>query len=241
MSGTGLFQPADVGLQRVFKHIVKRSASDFFVATICKKLKAGVTPNMAAPPSDLPTLRNATIGWFLDAWKYLRDNPDIVRHAWGACRVPGETRGLSLAYQSVSSNDAYALFRSLCAKDEEFGKELLRLDFTSSVVEDGDEHDEGDQHDDDLMCPPEEIAQRCLDGTSDGVDDKDADADVDFPEILVRCSCACLPNPNGHPIFQGEPDSGLIENNGTSAGPLTELLSDIAVQGGTRYVFEYSG
>lgn len=192
MSGTGLFQPADVGLQRVFKHIVKKSASDFFVATICKKLKAGVTPNMAAPPSDLPTLRNATIGWFLDAWKYLRDNPDIVRHAWGACCVPGETRGLSLAYQSVSSDEAYAQFRSLCVKDEEFGKELLHLDFTSSAGEDGGEPDEDDQHDDDLACPPEEVARRCLNRTSDEVDDKDPDADVDFPEVPVRVLVLCL-------------------------------------------------
>lgn len=183
--GTGLFQPADVGLQRVFKHVVKRSASDFFVATICKKLKAGVAPNVATPPSDLPTLRNATIGWFLDGWKYLRDNPEIVRHAWGACRVPGETRGLSLAYRSVSSDEAYATFRSLCAKDEDFGKELLHLDFTSSIREDGEEPDEVNEYDDDLVCPPEVVARRCLDGTSDEVEDADPGAEADFPETPV--------------------------------------------------------
>lgn len=197
VSGTGLFQPADVGLQRVFKHIVKRSASDFFVATICKKLKAGIAPNTAAPPSDLPTLRNATIGWFLDGWKYLQNNPEIVRHAWGACRVPGKAHGLSLAYRSVSSDKAFAAFRSLCAEDEEFGRELLRLDFTSSVGEDDEEPDEAESHDDDLACPPEEVARRCLDGVSDEVDDLDPNADIDFPEILVRLStelficCGC--------------------------------------------------
>jgi len=175
----------DVGLQRVFKHIVKRSASDFFAATICKKLKAGVAPNMAAPPSDLPTLRNATIGWFLDGWKYLQENPGMVRHAWGACHVPGETRGFSLAHRSVSSDEAFAKFRSLCAEDEEFGKELLRLDFTSSIGEDGEEPDEINEHDDDLTCPPDVVARRCLDGTPNEVDDLDPDADADFPEVPV--------------------------------------------------------
>lgn len=32
----------------------------------------------------------------------------------------------------------------------------------------------------------------------------------------------------------------MIGDNGTFAGPSTKLLSDIAVQGGTHYVFEYS-
>lgn len=122
------------------------------------------------PPLDLPTLRNATICWFLDGWKYLCDNPEIVRHAWGACRVPGEVRGLSLAYQSVSSDEAHALFLSLCAKDEEFGKEFLLLDFTSSIGNDCEESDVDDEYDDDLTHPPDEV------------DNLDVDAEVDFIE-----------------------------------------------------------
>ena len=106
--------------------------------------------------------------------------------------MPGKTRGLSLAYQSVSSDEAFTAFRSLCAEDEEFGKELLRLDFTSSVGEDGEEMDEDNGHDDDLICSPEEVARRCLHRISDEVDDLDPDADVDFPETLVCLSIETL-------------------------------------------------
>ena len=89
--------------------MVKKSASNFFVATVCKKLKAGVTPELATPPSNLPTLHNTTIGRFIDVWKYLRDNPDIVQHAWGACHVP-RSQTLSLSHTSISSDEAFTAF-----------------------------------------------------------------------------------------------------------------------------------
>jgi len=103
--------------------------------------------------------------------------------------VPGETRGLSLTYRLVLNNEAYAKFRSLCTEDEEFGKELLHLDFTSSIGKGDEEPDrEGDEHNDDLVCSPDVIARQCLDGTPDEVDDLDPEADADFPEILVHLS-----------------------------------------------------
>lgn len=41
---TGVFQPCDVGLQRLFKHNVKKSASQYFVNAVQKDREQGVLP-----------------------------------------------------------------------------------------------------------------------------------------------------------------------------------------------------
>ncbi|TFK78105.1 hypothetical protein K466DRAFT_462617, partial [Polyporus arcularius HHB13444] len=65
---TGIAQPADVGLQRLFKHHVKRSATDFVVTRAMQELAAGVKPEDIKLPTKLPVLRNASIAWLLDAY-----------------------------------------------------------------------------------------------------------------------------------------------------------------------------
>ncbi|KZV94453.1 hypothetical protein EXIGLDRAFT_598259, partial [Exidia glandulosa HHB12029] len=64
---TGLFQPADVGLQRVVKHVFKTSATDWVVGTVTRQLAAGTDPVDVKIPTGLPVLRDACIGWAVDA------------------------------------------------------------------------------------------------------------------------------------------------------------------------------
>ena len=69
-----MFQPADVGLQWYLKHHVKHSATDFFVTSATQDLNNNIPVDQIKLPTDLPSLRNASIGWLLDAYKFFTDN-----------------------------------------------------------------------------------------------------------------------------------------------------------------------
>lgn len=58
---TGLFQPADVGLQRVAKHVLKQDSLDFLVDVFRTQCAKGVPPKDVKFPSSLPVLRDATV------------------------------------------------------------------------------------------------------------------------------------------------------------------------------------
>jgi hypothetical protein len=58
---TGLLQPADVGLQRVAKHILKQDSLDFLVDVFKTQTSTGVAPRDVKFPSGLPVLRDATV------------------------------------------------------------------------------------------------------------------------------------------------------------------------------------
>lgn len=68
---TGIFQPCDVGLQRLFKHNIKISASQFFVKTVQKDREEGIASSEIRLPTSLPELRNATPLWVSNGVEYL--------------------------------------------------------------------------------------------------------------------------------------------------------------------------
>jgi hypothetical protein len=78
MTGTGKFQPNDVGIQRTLKHIITTEAADWFMEEAQKQLR--VNPNK---PVQLPTaigpLRNASVGWVCKAYDFFKKNPEIVK------------------------------------------------------------------------------------------------------------------------------------------------------------------
>ncbi|KAJ6472516.1 hypothetical protein C8R45DRAFT_1164232 [Mycena sanguinolenta] len=58
---TGLFQPADVGLQRVAKHILKQDSLDYLVDVFQNQRKQGTAPKDVKFPSSLPVLRDTSV------------------------------------------------------------------------------------------------------------------------------------------------------------------------------------
>lgn len=55
---TGLFQPCDIVLQRVFKHVIRQEASNFFVKEVQKQLEHDILPAHVKICTDLGPLRN---------------------------------------------------------------------------------------------------------------------------------------------------------------------------------------
>jgi hypothetical protein len=75
---TGLFQPADVGLQRLFKHSMKRTAHDDVVHEVLEKLRTGTPPTEISVDSKLSILRDRTVHWMWRAYTEL-NKPSIIK------------------------------------------------------------------------------------------------------------------------------------------------------------------
>lgn len=75
---TGLYQPCDVGFQRVFKHSTRKSAHNDVVKEVLKKLEEGKTAETLSVDAGMKILRNRTVGWLWNAYTEL-NKPKIVK------------------------------------------------------------------------------------------------------------------------------------------------------------------
>lgn len=78
---TGLYQPADVGLQRIIKHQLRQSALDFLVKCHTAQMKTGLTAEQVRFTTSLPVLRDASVAPLVNVWKFMNspDGRDLVR------------------------------------------------------------------------------------------------------------------------------------------------------------------
>ena len=79
LSGTGKFQPADVGMQRIFKHIIKIEALNFIVFEMKKQVDQGIPPCNVEIPNGIKELRDASVAWVQKAYMFFRENPQIIK------------------------------------------------------------------------------------------------------------------------------------------------------------------
>ncbi|KAJ7722365.1 hypothetical protein B0H16DRAFT_1737746 [Mycena metata] len=102
-----IFQPADVGLQRVGKHILHQDSLDYLVDCFKAQSKKGVAPKDVKFPSSLPILRNATVRGLVKMYDYFQtpEGRKIVQQAWRKCEVPGTDWNLSAECLTGKSSD----------------------------------------------------------------------------------------------------------------------------------------
>ncbi|KAF5372041.1 hypothetical protein D9615_008034 [Tricholomella constricta] len=156
---TSIFQPSDVGFQRVFKHSLKQTAhADIVEETLCK-LKTGTAPGAVVLDTKLKTLRNCTPHWLYMAYEKFRHQPKIIQKAWEMCRV-GD---LNLSYESLTSPATREILQNLPSTDPNFFAELTRprsrvpiLSIEDVLVEDA-EISEVDIPVDDSVVPHEAV------------------------------------------------------------------------------------
>ena len=72
---TGLHQPCDVGIQRLFKHSIKQSYHEAIVEEMSKQIKAG---EVITIDKHLHTLRNRSAGWLWNAFNTI-NNTKLVK------------------------------------------------------------------------------------------------------------------------------------------------------------------
>ena len=74
---TGLFQPCDVGLQRIFKHSLKKSAHEDVVREVLSQLQAGRAVQDIKIDTGIKVLRDWTVHWIWTAYESL-NKPHII-------------------------------------------------------------------------------------------------------------------------------------------------------------------
>jgi hypothetical protein len=72
-TGTGIFQPADVGLQRVIKQYIRQEVLQFLVANHFQQRKAGLGAEQVKVTTSLPVLRDASVQPIVSLYKFFQD------------------------------------------------------------------------------------------------------------------------------------------------------------------------
>lgn len=80
-SGTGVFQPADVGLNLFIKQFLKQRTLEFLVESYRAQLASGLQPEQVAFTQSLPVLRNASVQPIVDVYNILRtqDGSELIK------------------------------------------------------------------------------------------------------------------------------------------------------------------
>lgn len=76
---TGLFQPCDVGIQRILKLAIKRTVLKDIVDDTMKQINAGVEPSKVVFEKRLPVVRNRSVGWLVNAYEAINKHEIVEK------------------------------------------------------------------------------------------------------------------------------------------------------------------
>ncbi|KAF7372434.1 DDE superfamily protein [Mycena venus] len=119
---TSVLQPADIGLNRVFKHHIKQAYLDWMVAAHTEQLKNGLTVEQVKFTTSLPVLRDASVKPIVDLyeWGQTQTSQDLIKRAWEKCIV-GE---FNLGAECLTSKKIKAAYRQYLLQNPDFRKEI---------------------------------------------------------------------------------------------------------------------
>ncbi|KAF5321552.1 hypothetical protein D9619_000201 [Psilocybe cf. subviscida] len=194
---TSVAQPCDVGIQRPFKHSIKRSYHEDVVSNILAQMDQG-SEGMNID-TRLAVLRNASTRWLWNAFQTL-NNQELVkksltrgyRQAFEHCRV----RKWDLSYETLTGVTARAYLRDLRNTNPEFWKELTSSDFDNDL-------------------PPEDVPQ-----PEDRLDDREFQNDnMDDSDVPNQVVIQSVINPSGEvqSEYEVSEDGGLVSKGGIMA------------------------
>ncbi len=82
---TGKAQPADVGLQRPFKHTIKSAFTYWLTDEIHHTIKGGKAPSEVKINTSIVTLKPLLVDWTWQSWYKLKGKRDVIRQGWERC------------------------------------------------------------------------------------------------------------------------------------------------------------
>jgi hypothetical protein len=94
---TGKAQPADVGLQRPFKHAIKKAFTAWLTEQIHHTVKGGKAPSEVKIDAGLARLKPLLVEWTWLSWDSLKQRRDLIKEGWERC---GLARVLDAALQT---------------------------------------------------------------------------------------------------------------------------------------------
>jgi hypothetical protein len=80
-SGTSVLQPADIGLNRVYKHHIKQAYLDWMVAAHTEQLKNGLTAEQVKFTMSVPVLRDASVKPIVNLYEWVQTqaSQDLIK------------------------------------------------------------------------------------------------------------------------------------------------------------------
>lgn len=141
---TGILQPCDVGIQRIYKHHIKLAAAQYFQETVQAQLQSGIRPADIRIMDNIGKLRNQTATWVLAATRYLQDpaRKGLVQNAWKNCRI----NHYGLSWECITSKESIRalLVESKDVRMRVIGITEVALGEESDLVVDNDIDEDGD-------------------------------------------------------------------------------------------------
>ncbi|KAJ7312709.1 hypothetical protein DFH08DRAFT_821873 [Mycena albidolilacea] len=145
---TGIGQPLDVGLNRPFKHAVKRRNGE-----------------QLDPDTGLPVLRDASVGWIWQGSKVIQ-NKELLLKAWAMCLIRS---GLNLSYDCMTSFETKKRLVNLRNDNPELWDDLHKKSTRNycpgddeEVAEDVEAYEDEDMGGDDSEIPTQEVDQHVV-------------------------------------------------------------------------------
>ncbi|EPS95422.1 hypothetical protein FOMPIDRAFT_1132449 [Fomitopsis schrenkii] len=160
---TGIFQPADIGLNRVIKHRLRQSALEFLVESHTAQISKGLTPEQVKITTSIKTLRDASVAPLVSIYNFFDSfaGKTVIRRAWEKCAV----KEWNLSAECITGRKAKAAWREYLRKDETLRKEIEGRvgNLDALIAEDLDEeNDEADEPYDDTDVPLRAVVQQAL-------------------------------------------------------------------------------
>ncbi|KIM38062.1 hypothetical protein M413DRAFT_13027 [Hebeloma cylindrosporum] len=154
---TGIFQPADVGLNRILKHNIRQEALNFLVDNHSQQTQGGLSAAQVKLTTSLPVLRNASVQPIVNLYNFFSgfSGRQIIQRAWEKCTVNEWNLGESCLY-SLKTKAAY---REYLKRDEILRKEIelkLGADPVRLVESDDIGRTETDRDNEDAEDEPED-------------------------------------------------------------------------------------
>lgn len=147
---TGKFQPADIALNRPFKHYIREKHTHWVADQFRAHVVAGGDPSAVVIDMSIKVVRNLSAMWLHHAWSQLAERGDVIKKGW-------EQSGLLGAWDPAVINAA--LLRH--ARGELF-KNVVGEHVPSGGMEEPDESLVDESMDEGL--PGDAICQRIVDG-----------------------------------------------------------------------------
>ncbi|KAE9393905.1 hypothetical protein BT96DRAFT_958958 [Gymnopus androsaceus JB14] len=175
--GTGMFQPADVGIQRVLKHFICQRLLEYLVNIHKTQLLSGLTPEQVKFTTSYPILRNASVQPIIEVFKFFNspDGRDIICRAWDKCVV----EDFNLSNTCMAGRNTKAAYHQYLASDE-----IFRNEIRNKI---------GEQEFANIEAELEEEA------AAEGEDAEDDDSDIPLKSIIKEDSPGHPQDAPGHP------------------------------------------
>lgn len=122
---TGIFQPQDVGIQRVAKHHLRQSMLEYLVRCHQAQIISGITPENVTFSSSFPVLRDASVRSCVSLYDWLISpaGHQIVTRSWAKCEVPDKPK-YNLSYECLTSRDSRKALRKYLIEDKILADEI---------------------------------------------------------------------------------------------------------------------